>query len=214
MKTPLILFLLTLAAVPTLADTVTCKNGKVYRGVIIGEEEGSVTINLYGAKLTIPRNEIISFEKESPDANSVLQKQWEQMAEIYQKEDLEAERDPPPTPPPTEPPPPPDEDDTDDDSPQPIVFGASAPRAAPQSAPPTRVQQRLDWLRDSREAIYQRRVLPGMTQKQVRAAWGWPDLTHPVHGVEVYTDRWIYDRPGQGRATVYFKEGLVVSVDE
>lgn len=82
----------------------------------------------------------------------------------------------------------------------------------PPGPAPDPVAERLSRERAVRAAIRRKEVLPGMTPREVRDAWGWPDLTHPVHGVGVYTDRWIYTRDG-ARTIVYFNRGTVTRVE-
>ncbi|MCX6357795.1 MAG: hypothetical protein NT045_08000 [Candidatus Aureabacteria bacterium] len=201
------------------ADTITCKSGRVYEAVIVKESPAQLTINLYGATVVIPAGDIASIRRSSPDVNEQLQKGWEQAEAHFREESRKAEQEaeaaePPPEPEPAATPyvPP---DDGPGEEPAPVVFSAQPP-AAPRAAPvqPGTTQQRLDWKRDVRQAVYTRSVIPGMTAKQVEKAWGWPDLIHPVHGVEDYTDRWIYQREDEGRAIVYFRNGRVVNVQE
>ncbi|MCX6354813.1 MAG: hypothetical protein NTZ78_07915 [Candidatus Aureabacteria bacterium] len=60
-----------------------------------------------------------------------------------------------------------------------------------------------------RTAIHEKRLIIGMTQAEVRSAWGWPDLTHPVQGVATETDRWTYRREGKGFVDLYFENGIL-----
>ena len=57
-----------------------------------------------------------------------------------------------------------------------------------------------------------RGVLVGMTEKEVSSAWGSPDRTHPVHGVDVSSDRWTFRREGEGLVDIYFKNGVVTNI--
>lgn len=212
------------------ADTVTCKDGRVVHGEITRETENEVTIGIYGAQVVIPRAQISSIARTTAEGNRLLEKKYEQLEERYKEESSKAaQRDadndqaesmPPPEPPPD------DDDSGDDDSgeddsaePEAIVFPAypsseAAPSSdgAAQAGSPNRVEERLSWERDVRQAVYQKRVIPGMTERQVQSAWGFPDLIHPVHGIYNYTDRWIYDREDVGKVSVYFNNGVVVSV--
>jgi hypothetical protein len=208
---------------PLDADTVTCKDGRVIHGAITSETEHDVTVGLYGAQVVIPRARISSITRTTAEDNRLLEQEYKQLDEHYKEEssesakqegeDSQAESIPPP--PPAEPPP----DDDDSDESEVVVFPAYPPsEAAPSSGappptrPPNKVQERLAWEQKVRKAIHEKRVIPGMTERQVQSAWGYPDLVHPVHGAYKYTNRWIYDREGVGKVSVYFNNGLVVSV--
>lgn len=208
---------------PLDADTVTCKDGKVIHGEIVHETEQNVTVGLYGAQIVIPRAQVSSIKRATTEDNRLLEKKYEQLDEHYKDESGKAAQqdvdagpaEPAPPPPPPEPPP---GDDDDSDESGVVVFPAyPSSDAAPSSGgaaagPPNRVDERLSWERQARQAIYQKQVIPGMTERQVQSAWGFPDLIHPVHGIYNYTDRWIYDREGVGKVSVYFNNGIVVSV--
>jgi len=212
-----------LAVIPPLdADTVTCKDGRVIHGTITRETEDAVTLGLYGAQVVVPRAQILSVKRATPEDDQQLEKKYEQLDEHYKEESIEwekrdAENGPAelaPTPFPTEPPPP----DDDSEEPEVIIFPAYPPQeavppsgAAAPPGPPNKVQERLSWEQQVHQAIREKRVIPGMTEKQVQSAWGFPDLIHPVHGIYNYTDRWIYDRPDVGKVSVYFNNGIVVS---
>ncbi|MCX6354812.1 MAG: hypothetical protein NTZ78_07910 [Candidatus Aureabacteria bacterium] len=203
---------------PAAADTITYKNGNVYPVVITDETDRDVTIKLYGVEMVVPRANIKAIKKDSPNQNDALMNKWKAIDEVYQKEDREAEaiaQSQPPTPPTPEPPPPPEPPaEEEEELPHAIVFRAAPP---PQAAParnvaPGKEQQRLGWLQQSRQAIRKKKIIPGMTTKEVVKAWGWPFLTHSVGGVDTDTDRWTYQFEDEGRAYVFFKEGLVTSV--
>jgi len=70
-------------------------------------------------------------------------------------------------------------------------------------------QKALIKKQEIRTAIHEKRVILGMTQADVRSAWGWPELTHPVQGVATETDRWIYRREGKGFVDLYFENGIL-----
>lgn len=208
---------------PLDADTVACKDGRVIHGAITRETETEVTVGLYGASVVVPRAQISSITRATAEDNLLLEKKYEQLDAHYKEQSKNSGRQDSdngpgeaiPPPPPPEPPP---DDDADDEEPQVIVFPAYPPTdAAPSSGgaaagPPNRVQERLAWKQEVRQAIYEKRVIPGMTEKEVHSAWGNPDLVHPVHGIYNYTDRWIYDRDGVGKVSVYFNNGIVASV--
>ncbi|MCX6339502.1 MAG: hypothetical protein NTX71_06240 [Candidatus Aureabacteria bacterium] len=213
-----------LSVIPSLdADTVTCKDGRVIHGTITSETENELTIGLYGEQVVIPRSKILSITRATPEDNQRLEKEFEQLDAHYKEESREREKQDAengpaeytPIPFPTEPPPP----DGDFEEPEVIVFPAYPPQdVAPPSGeaappgPPNRVQERLSWEQEVHQAIHQKRVIPGMTEKQVESAWGFPDLIHPVHGTYTYTDRWIYDRDDSGKVSVYFNNGIVVEI--
>jgi len=74
-------------------------------------------------------------------------------------------------------------------------------------------QPRLVKQREIRKAIREKRVIVGMTPSEVRSAWGWPELTHPVHGIDESTDRWTFRREGLGLVDLYFRNGALVRID-
>lgn len=209
-----------LSVIPSLdADTVTCKDGRVIHGTIRNETEHAVTIGLYGEQVVIPRAKILSITRATPEDNQRLEKEFEQLDAHYKEESRERETQDAahgpaeytPTPFPTEPPP-----SDDSEEPEVISFPAYPPREvlppSGDAAPPNKVQERLSWEQQVHQAIYQKRVIPGMTEKQVKSAWGSPDLIHPVHGTYTYTDRWIYGREDSGKVSVYFNNGIVVNI--
>jgi hypothetical protein len=210
---------------PLDADTVTCKDGRVIHGEITSETEQEVTVGLYGAQVVIPRVQISSIARATPEDNKLLEKKYEQLDEHYKEEDLKAaEQDADndqaesiPTPPPAEPSTDDDNDDESDES-EVVVFPAyptqetEPPSDETGKGPPNKVLERLSWEEEVRQAIYQKRVIPGMTERQVQSAWGFPDLVHPVHGTYTYTDRWTYDRDGVGKVSVYFNNGIVTNI--
>ena len=214
-----------LSVIPSLdADTVTCKDGRVIYGTIKNETEHAVTIGLYGEQVVIPRAKILSIKRATPEDDQRLEKEFEQLDAHYKEESREqekqdTERGPAeftPTPFPIEPPPP-----DDSEEPEVISFPAYPPQEAmsppAEAAPPAstnKVQERLSWERQVHQAIHQKRVIPGMTEKQVESAWGFPDLIHPVHGTYTYTDRWIYDREDSGKASLYFYNGILVQISK
>jgi hypothetical protein len=226
MKTSIgILLAGSLSVIPSLdADTVTCKDGRVIHGAITSETEHAVTIGLYGEQVVIPRAKILSIKRATPEDDQRLEKDFEQLDAHYKEESTQwekqdAEHGPAeytPIPFPTEPPP-------SDDSEEPEVISFPAyPRqeavspegeAAPP-IPPNKVEERLSWEQQVHQAIYQKRVIPGMTEKQVESAWGSPDLIHPVHGTYTYTDRWIYDREDSGKVSLYFYNGILVQISK
>lgn len=211
---------------PLDADTVTCKDGRVIHGEITSETEQDVTVGLYGAQVVIPRAQISSIARATAEANQLLEKKYEQLEEHYKEESIKAaeqdagnsQAESMPTPPPAEPPPDDGDDDDDPDEPEVVIFPAyptsdtGPPSDATAKGPPNKVLERLSWEEEARQAIYQKRVIPGMTERQVQSAWGFPDLVHPVHGIYTYTDRWTYDRDGIGKVSVYFNNGIVTSI--
>lgn len=204
-----------LAVAPAAADTVTCADGIRYTGVITGETPTHVMLKVGGAEVFLARSAITSVVKSTPEDNRALSASWDRLNTRFKDESAQAEREsPPPTPPPQPTAAPAvDPDDVPLDIPEdePEEQYAAAPEPPP--TPDNPVDQRLAKEREMRAQIYRKNVVPGMTARQVRSAWGYPDLMHPVHGVYEYTDRWIYNRPG-GRAVVYFKDGEVTSVNE
>jgi hypothetical protein len=209
---------------PLDADTITCKNGRVIHGEVTHETEQEVTIGLYGAQVIIPRAQISSIARATAEDNRLLEKKYEQLDEHYKEESSEAAKrnvesgqaESIPAPTPADPPP---DDGDDPDEPEVVIFPAYPPGESPPAqeepaapTPTNKVEERLSWEQKVRQAIYHKRVIPGMTEKQVQSAWGFPNLVHPVHGIYNYTDRWTYDRDGVGKVNVYFNNGIVVSV--
>lgn len=104
----------------------------------------------------------------------------------------------------------------------PLNAGTDPSRASGQplpvkQAPSRRIdgdecQRRLLKQQEIKEAIREKRVIVGMTQKEVRSAWGWPELTHPVQGIDESTDRWTFRRKGQGMVDLYFQNGILVRI--
>jgi len=203
------------AAAFLYADQITCTDGKVFTGVIRKQTADRVTIEIIGAEVEIPHAEIKSIEASPPGSDSALTQEWGNLNARYKEED-EAEEareraQPEPTATPFPTPEPEVSDDTpaeEDTSDEVTLPSAEAPEA------PTAEEERLDWEGEVHKDIHEKRVEEGMTKRQVRDALGWPDLTHPVHGVGAYTDRWIYQQQDVGRTVVFFKNGLVVGVEQ
>lgn len=84
-------------------------------------------------------------------------------------------------------------------------------QAPGQKALPER-QKQLMQMNEVRQAIREKRLLAGMTEQEVRSAWGWPEFTHPVHGVDTFTDRWTYRRKGEGLVDLYFENGVLTRI--
>ncbi len=184
-----------------------------YTGVISGETATHVMLSVGGAEIFLARSTILSVQKSTPDENRAIASSWERLNARFKDESAQAALQPPP--PSDTPLPAPEEEPAVEPAEEPVEEYAEEPSPAPEPEPGPMpvVQQRLALKREMRAQIYQKNVVPGMTQREVTSAWGWPDLTHPVHGVYDYTDRWIYKRP-DGRAIVYFRGGAVVSVDQ
>lgn len=201
-----------LAVSRAAADTIHCKDGSSYTGIVAGETPAHVTIRVGAAKLHIPATAIRSVDRSTPEENRALEASWERLDARYKEESTEAERNAPPAAPPPRPTAEPEEPVDVEEEP-PAEFPEEPDFPPPPTPTPNPVQERLLKKREIREQIYRKNVVPGMTPREVRSAWGYPYLTHPVHGVHEDTDRWIYKRP-QGRAAVYFKNGKVTSVNE
>jgi len=200
---------------PAAADTVTCANGSRYTGVIAGETDTHLVLRVGGAELFLSRSSIVSVRKDSPEEDRRLAEEWQTRDARYKDESAQAESNPPPPGPAPSPTPVSNEQPEEETGPEtgPFVFPAQPPFSGPAAPPsPDPVAERLSRERAVRAAIRRKEVLPGMTPREVRDAWGWPDLTHPVHGVGVYTDRWIYTRDG-ARTIVYFNRGTVTRVE-
>ncbi len=75
-------------------------------------------------------------------------------------------------------------------------------------------KRRLQKQLEIKKAIREKRVIVGMTENEVRSAWGWPELMHPVHGIDESSDRWTFRRKGQGLVDLYFKNGILVQIGD
>lgn len=211
----LALLLAALVVSPAAADTVTCTDGSRHTGVIAGETKTHLVLRVGGAELFLSRSSIVSVRKDLPEEDRRLTEEWRTLDAHYKDESAQAEKDPPPPEPAPSPTPAMEDQPEEETGPEtgPFVFPAQPPFYGPASPPSfDPVTERLSRERTVRAAILRKEVIPGMTPREVRDAWGWPDLTHPVHGVGVYTDRWIYTRDG-GRTIVYFNRGTVRSVE-
>lgn len=216
----MILLGLVSAAVPAFADTVRYSDGRTVQCIVLSESEKSVTVNLYGQKVDIPRVLISSVEKAAPEENAAMEAGWESLNKRYMDESRKGrERSPlppsrrdAPAPSPTATPPGGEARLPQRASPapnRPFLVRERQPGDAPQEDARQKEMRRKQ---DVRRAIVEKRVIPGMTQKEVRSAWGWPELTHPVHGVDIHTDRWTYRREGEGLVDLYFTNGVLTHV--
>ncbi|MCX6357796.1 MAG: hypothetical protein NT045_08005 [Candidatus Aureabacteria bacterium] len=94
------------------------------------------------------------------------------------------------------------------------VEGHTGPHSRPAARPtalPSR-QQELSKRYEIRKATREKRVITGMGEHDVKSAWGWPEFTHPVQGVDTSTDRWTYRRGGEGFVDIYFQNGVVTHI--
>lgn len=215
-----VLFLLLASSL--IADIVTLRDGKVIRGVIKSESEDVVTVAIYGEEVTVPRSKIASISKESAEINEELISGEKALEKKYEAESVEYTPPPDPAPTPADSVliPPSDIPESDDGGEQEVIsFPAEPPPPEPDgptaglSPPANAMSERLSHEEEVRRAVREKRVIPGMTEEQVRSSWGWPDLTHPVHGTYVYTDRWIYDRD-TGPVSLFFNNGMLVSISQ
>jgi hypothetical protein len=181
--------------------------------VITGESATTITIRVYGQHVEVPRSMISSVARASREENAALEDRWRGLHNRYAKEASEAkERQPDPARPTEKPNP--EETLPSAQAPPPLSPARQAerprpaPRVSPQPVKDTRKREIL-WRAEVRKAIAEKRVIPGMTEREVHSAWGWPEMTHPVHGVDGSTDRWTYRREGQGLVDLYFKDGIL-----
>lgn len=72
---------------------------------------------------------------------------------------------------------------------------------------------RLAKQQEIKKAIREKCVIIGMTPNEVRSAWGWPELVHPVQGIDETTDRWTFRRKGQGLVDLYFRNGALERIN-
>jgi len=191
------------------ADTVTCTDGRAMTCIILGESERAVRISLYGQEVEISRSAISSIGRASGEENAALEEEWRSLRGRFSEESPAPKRR---TPAPTR-----AADETAPartpslraTAPTPLPRRTPAgPRPAPHPAADKRRQEIL-WRGEVRKAIAEKRVIPGMTAREVHSAWGWPERTHPVHGIDGSTDRWTYRREAEGLVDLYFKNGIL-----
>ncbi|MEI6633909.1 MAG: hypothetical protein WCP22_08835 [Chlamydiota bacterium] len=203
-------------AAPAFPDTITYRDGRVVGCIVEEETESAVTVTLHGRRVEIPRSMIAATAKASPGENQALRESWASMRRASRDARTEPALPAPPaggasgavqaaapsrtlveTPPPA-----------------PVAGGVpkgAAMKGMGQPLPPDR-QRDLRWKGEVRNAVREKRVLVGMTEKEVSSAWGSPDRTHPVHGVDVSSDRWTFRREGEGLVDIYFKNGVVTNI--
>ncbi len=211
------------------ADTITYKNGKTLRAIVIKQSDSVVTVNLYGQKIEIPRSLVKSVERVSAEENAALKERWEKTDRHHKSESIKSRdkatrrttldkrlssKKPKPT---------------TGDIPAPIVKRTPLPVRKPISdellktsytkakakkpQPVSEQQEKFLWHQKVRKAIHKESVIPGMTEKEVQSAWGWPERTHPVHGIDTHTDRWTYRREGEGLVDLFFKNGILEQIN-
>ena len=189
------------AGAPAGADTLTYRDGRTLRCVIEEETAAAVTVVLHGRRVEIPRSLIASTTREDGAENAALLGTWERARR--------ADKAAPPGPPTAPPPDPPPAATPYAGLPEPADAAESHP---PRPDPPDR-RRELRWKQEVGAAIRERRVLVGMTEREARAAWGSPDLTHPVRGPHTSTDRWTYRREGEGLVDLYFENGVLTQIN-
>ena len=204
------------AAAPAFPDTLTYRDGRVVGCIVEEETEAAVTVTLHGQRVEIPRSMIASTAKASPVDNQSLRASWDSR----RRASRDARAEPAvPAPPATGAPgavqaAAPSRIPVEAPPPAPVARGVpkdAAVKGMRQPPPPDRKHD-LRWKGEVRNAVRGKRVLVGMTEKEVCSAWGWPERTHPVHGVDVSSDRWTYRREGEGLVDIYFKNGVVTNV--
>lgn len=196
-----------LTAPPLFADTITYTDGKVLEAIVERETDSTVTVTLYGQRVEIPRNRLESIERATGEANRKLAEGWKQ---ISMPSAGTSPRDFPPAGAAKRP----------LATAQPPTRKTSSRRSGSPTSPPAgkrrpvKVQDSVAWNTTVRKAIREKRVIRGMTEREVRSAWGWPERTHPVHGIDVDTDRWTYRRKGKGLADLYFENGKLIDIHD
>ena len=235
MKILLSFFLLAvfLCALSGNADTILYKDGRSVHAVVTGESERYVTVELYDQIVDIPRGLILTIEKSTAEENARLKDSWGELDTQYKRESRESAekaktrkaparivpRSKPSLPRWTEPPvkrePLPREpvSETAVEPPSPIATGKPHTPMS-QASPKSRSEhhEKFLWMQEVRKAIHEKRVMKGMTEKEVCSAWGWPDRTNPVHGIDKDTDRWTYRRDGEGLVDLFFENGILVQI--
>lgn len=187
----LLVALAAFSAAPALADTITYRDGRVVRCVIEEETPSAVTVTLHGRRVEVPRTMLSSADRGSAAENKELRASWE--ARKRAPATLTAAATAPPPSPAAGP-------------------GLDGAAKAGQPAPLPERQRELRWKQEVRNAIRDKRVIAGMTEKEVNSTWGTPERTHPVHGIGVSTDRWTYRREGEGLVDLYFRNGVLTQV--
>lgn len=202
------------AAAPAVADSVTYRDGRTVRCVIETETPSALTVTLHGRRIEIPRSLISGAAREGAAENEALRAAGE--AKTRGRRGAAAGRAGEPRGAASSP--------SADASPPSAPGAASAwpPAAKPgagkagakrqkRPAPPDR-RRELQWREEVRNAIREKRVVVGMTEREVNRAWGSPERTHPVHGIGVSSDRWTYRRGPEGLVDLYFKNGVLTHV--
>lgn len=180
------------------ADTLMYRDGRTLRCVIVEETTSGVTVTLHGRRVEIPQSMIASTARESDGENAALLKSWERRRRTiaHDRPPAAAEQAPSPPPPPKK-----------------AAGSADAAEGHPKRPEPADRHRELRWKQQVGDAIRERRVLVGMTEREVGAAWGSPDRTHPVRGPHSSTDRWTYSREGEGLVDLYFKNGVLTQIN-
>jgi hypothetical protein len=218
------------SVITTSADQIKYKDGKVINAVVLEESAEHVIVNLYGQKVNIPRSLIESMEKMPEAENKKLVESWNELDRQFKRESEETEARQKKI-----------RSKTQNNRPRSQSVGEegiiskptrSTKKQRPSSSAetPTKkpIEERdiphrepaetsehhkaLKFKAEIKKAIHQEKVIPGMTKKEVRSAWGWPERTHPVSGIDISTDRWTYRKGGSGLVDVYFENGEVVKV--
>lgn len=200
------------------SDTIRYKDGKTITAIIEEKSADSVTVTLYGQKIEIPLGHIESIEKSTAEENAELKADWKMLDKQYKKESRQSEERAAqfnsPIKPPSEilAPKRPAGRPVTHTPPRPAV-AAFPPAGAPEARPAEdKLRNKLLWKQKVRKAIYEERVILGMTQKEVKSTWGWPEHTNPVHGIDTYTDRWTYRREGEGLVDLYFMNEILINI--
>jgi hypothetical protein len=190
---------------PLHADILRYKDGREIKVIIVEEEEKGVRVNVYGQEVVVPRSVIDSVRKEGAKENAALESRWKQSRQAPKDASpgaapalRSAEIAPRPSP------------SLQGRTPLPEAFVPPHKTPTPTAA----LKKSMELLRraDARKAINEHKVLVGMSEREVRSAWGWPDQTHPVAGTDHKSDRWTFRRPGEGLVDLYFQDGVLTHV--
>lgn len=202
------------------ADIITCRDGRKVEAIVMEETKTHLVVNLYGQKVEIPRSRILGVETVDAGRNTALEERWRALDREFKssyptpvtpagQKYRPVTRLPFVTPRPTV---------TPTRTPRPEAARSRDTKSrrgadtSPREKSTNAHRARLNWNHKVRTAIYEKRVLIGMTKREVRRAWGWPERTHPVGGINITTDRWTYRRKDEGLVDCYFENGKLVRI--
>jgi predicted esterase len=75
-RMPLLLFIV-ISAFMAWADVINLKNGEKYEGILLREDDTTITLKISIGEMSFDKNEIAKIERSGSKNNSTLSKQWE-----------------------------------------------------------------------------------------------------------------------------------------